>query len=690
MGQVIVGSIYIGAAIFFSGYVVTNIYTKKVKISPYATFITGMFLISLIGIVLFETSKFHYIDFFINAFFFLGLIIFILRSYPSGKYVQQVFLSLPKKSWIVLIVVVLSFYLRLPLSNFICQIGDAGEYVNAANSLALRGSRESLFFPLYQVWLGIFCLKLGSEFTLFANLFFSLCTLVTFYLLIKELLHNELTSIIGLIVIALNILFIWYAKMPFSETLMVFLNLNILLYYSKFAKATNSKESSLWVLMVVFCVGMAAFTRVTAIIWILILTANFFIQLFFLREKLKHHWLLLNGALLVYFYSVYHGLVYAKGYYIKQLDSFFRGITQEQIIIFHVCLFLFINIIFLVFRPNRQFVEKTEGVFIKIRSKKVVALGASIALFFVAIAAGSLILTRSIDSLFFLSFAKKLYHKLPPQDIYYMFNFFSVVSFLLIPAGLIYLFKNFNVFAKKEMSLFWMFSIFFLILYYALENYDNNHGVYLYWDRYFYSEVSIVYLVAFTSAFQLISGGKVLKIFLSFALGVYLVHSAYWLNINWNVEYLRNAYATLSKLEKIIPRKNTAVFIEVEPDMRWFFSNVRRSFLLPLHQSFGYYIDPKDKHAGAFTKDAGLDQRAVMNMLQEGRNVYVLSVSESGKKSASLIKISGVVAKIVDRFTSFIEIKRHYYLNIFHDEVKRYDFHIDVIKLERLYFEKNQ
>ncbi|MGD9193236.1 MAG: hypothetical protein PVH58_15025, partial [Desulfobacterales bacterium] len=60
MGQVIVGSIYIGAAIFFSGYVVTNIYTKKVKISPYATFITGMFLISLIGIVLFETSKFHY------------------------------------------------------------------------------------------------------------------------------------------------------------------------------------------------------------------------------------------------------------------------------------------------------------------------------------------------------------------------------------------------------------------------------------------------------------------------------------------------------------------------------------------------------------------------------------------------------------------------------------------------------
>ncbi|MGD9371896.1 MAG: hypothetical protein PVF14_10805, partial [Desulfobacterales bacterium] len=76
--------------------------------------------------------------------------------------------------------------------------------------------------------------------------------------------------------------------------------------------------------------------------------------------------------------------------------------------------------------------------------------------------------------------------------------------------------------------------------------------------------------------------------------------------------------------------------------------------------------------------------------LQEGRNVYVLSVSESGKKSASLIKISGVVAKIVDRFTSFIEIKRHYYLNIFHDEVKRYDFHIDVIKLERLYFEKNQ
>jgi len=690
MGQVIVGFIYIGLSIAFSGYIVTNIYIKKIKVGLYATFITGMFLISLIGIFLFEIGKFQYIDFLMKAFLSLGLIMFILRSYTSGNYLRKISLSLTRNQWIIFIVIVLSFYIRLPLSNFICQIGDAGAYVNAANSLALRGSSESLFFPLHQVWLGIFSLKLGSEFTPFGNLFFSLFTIVTFYLLVTELFHNELTSVIGLIVVALNILFIWYAKIPFSETLMVFFNLNILLYYSKFVRATHLKESSFWALMVVFCVGMASFTRVTGIIWIVILTANFFIQLFFLREKLKHHWLLLNGTMIVYFYSVYHGLNYAKGYYTKQLSSFFPGITQDQIIIFHVCFFLFINIFFLLFRPNHQFVEKTKGVFIKIRSKKAVSFGASVILVFTLVTAGNLILTRNMNSLFFLSFAKKLYHKLPPQDIYYMFNFFSVVSFLLIPAGLIYLFKNFNIFAKKEMTLFWMFSIFFLILYYSLENYDNNHGVYLYWDRYFYSEISIVYLVSFIAAFQLISSGKVLKILLSLALIVYMVQSIYWLNINWNVEYLRNAYTTLSKLEKIIPRKNTAVFIEVEPDMRWFFSNVRRSFLLPLNQSFGYYIDPKDKYASAFTRDAELDQRAVMNMLQEGREVYVLSVSESRKKSASLIKLPGVVIKIVDRLTSFIEIKRHYYLNIFHDEVKRYNFHIDVIKLERLYFERNQ
>jgi hypothetical protein len=240
------------------------------------------------------------------------------------------------------------------------------------------------------------------------------------------------------------------------------------------------------------------------------------------------------------------------------------------------------------------------------------------------------------------------------------------------------------------MSLFWLFSIFFLIICYTLDDYNKNHGVYLYWDRYFYSEVSIVYLVAFISAFQIISRGKIPKILLSIALVGYLVHSVYWLNINWNVEYLRNAYATLSKLEKIIPRKNTVVFIETEPDMSWFFSNVRRSFLVPLHQSFGYYITRKDKYVHPFAKDKELDQHAVRDMLQKGRNVYVLSVSESGKKSVSLIKIPGVVPKIVDGFTSFIEIKRHYYLNIFHDEIKRYDFHIDVIKLERLYFEKNQ
>lgn len=547
-----------------------------------------------------------------------------------------------------------------------------------------------MFFPLYQVWLGIFSLKLGSEFTTCGNLFFSLSTLVAFYLLIKEIFYTELTAIIGLIVVAFNILFIWYAKIPFSETLMVFLNMNILLYYIKFVRATNSKESFLYVLMVVFCVGMASFTRMTGIIWIMILTVNFFIQLLFLRKKLNHHWLLLNGAMLVYLYSVYHGLSYATSYYVSQLGNYFRSITDVQIIIFHVCFLAFINIVYLVFRPKHQFVGKTMDVFIKIKSKKTVALGVSISFFLVAIVAGNLILTRNLNSLFILDFAKKLYHKLPPQEIYYMFNFFSVASFLLIPGGLIYLFRNLNVFVKKEMSLFWLFSIFFLIICYTLDDYNKNHGVYLYFDRYFYSEVSIFYLVAFISAFQIISRGKIPKILLSIALVVYLVHSVYWLNINWNVEYLRNAYSTLHKLEKIIPRKNTAVFIETEPDMRWFFSNVRRSFLLPLHQSFGYYITRKDKHAHPFARDKELNQHAVRDMLQKGRDVYVLSVSESGNKGGSVIQLPGVIPKIVDEITSFIEIKRHYYRNIFHDSILKYHFHIDVIKLEPIDSKKNQ
>lgn len=97
MGQIIVGFIYVGLSIFFCGYVVTNIYTKKIKVSPYATFITGMFLISLIGIVLFEIRKFQYIDLLLNIFLCSGLIIFILRSYPSFKTCSSSLLEIAQK-----------------------------------------------------------------------------------------------------------------------------------------------------------------------------------------------------------------------------------------------------------------------------------------------------------------------------------------------------------------------------------------------------------------------------------------------------------------------------------------------------------------------------------------------------------------------------------------------------------------
>lgn len=562
---------------------------------------------------------------------------------------------------------------RWPVSNFIFLIGDSGAYINSANSLARSGKSVSEFYPLYQAVLGLWSALFGKACTPYGNLMIGVGAVYGFYLLAGRLFGKEWIGVMAALVFVFNIMPMWFSRIPLSENLMMMLNLFLLYWISKFETEEDISERLKTGLICGLLVGLVSLTRVTGIVWMIIITVYYFYEMLFKSGNRRPVLVLYVSSFLFYGYSVVFALSKCKVYYLEmQITTYMPAInTPGRVIALHLVWALggLITGLGLAWLGKRmravtEFICRHSVLFSAILLPVIVAV--------------PLIIFRrwGIDN--FLSlFSAFLDSEQLGQEEYYLVNYFSLASYVLMPLGLAILIWKRNPLRQKGTLSLFLFGTLFLAVSYLRSAFANDHDLYLYWDRYIYSDVFIFYMVIFVAGLQFLLQLPWIKWAGIALLAVYFQQSFVWAGILRGESYMQGGFEAVDRIAKRIS-PNSVVLFENRYHGPWLFQNARHCFLTPLNVSYGLNIDMD--HA-PFTQDAPLNPETIAKFLSSFKNVYVVTMTGSLPQPLEIKRdMPNVKSVTEDVFTCETAFRRHRYKNIFHleRETARY-----VLTLER-------
>jgi len=665
-------SLYITYSVIIAGYLSLMPLKKETIICFYDVFLVGFAVLSYIALLMMQLKLFPLFATILHAQTIAGTAIaiilnknlFSLKRYETGENSRQTLLF-------ILIIICLTFYLRFPVSNFLFEVGDAGSYVNSANNLVRTGIKSTQFFPLNQIWIAIFSALAGVKNAAFFVAYISTLATVAFYFLIRELLQSRKTALIAMLLLSVNILAIWFGRIPYSESLMAFLNIAILYLFISQAKSQKNKQW-LFIVLISLYVGLAGFTRVTGIIWMAIVTVDLFYKKFISNQYEKEALYTFICSMTAYLLSVWYGLVSAPTYYIQwQLKKWIGFLdTPQKIVIFHALWFISALLIYYVLGRLQT------GKIKKNISKKDVLT--SVILFFGLIIAGNYILTKSFEEIFFVAAIIDIASGSLPVDGYYLYNFFSPFSLICFPIGIFLAFKYYNPVKEPRYSILWWFALGFLLIHYSRVVYYLAHSVYLYWLRYFISEILILFLIILTITIHYaLKWGKITKIVGFVLIFSYIAQSSYWITTNYHDIYLGNAYEMLSSIASVVPKRDTVLFQDVHysgtEEKKWVYPNFNACILVPLKRSFGFTVFTGDESKNPY--DQRYNQRRLKRVINANKTAYILSVSLYGdREPLSFRGLSGVDIVYKGRINSFVNTKNFdpkklYGTNLLHHEI---------------------
>jgi hypothetical protein len=227
-----------------------------------------------------------------------------------------------------------------------------------------------------------------------------------------------------------------------------------------------------------------------------------------------------------------------------------------------------------------------------------------------------------------------------------------------------------------------------LIIYYSRVVHGRPHAVYLYYLRYFLSEILIIYLLVLCAfLYHGLRSGIIFKVISLLFVFTYFVQSAYWLSLNGKGEYLENAYEILSEVSSVIPYSKSAIFTDVHYDGKWVYPGFDECFLSPLRNSFGYRVikdgKPKNPYNDPYNK------KRLNNLISNPDkpvSAYILSISRTGdREPPDFGSLKGTLVSHAERIKSFVKIKGHNPGNIFKKGYSRHDIVIDIYKVDRFF-----
>lgn len=552
---------------------------------------------------------------------------------------------------------------RVPVSNFIFEIGDAGAYVNSANHLALTGATSAQFFPLNQVLLGIFAVVGGAAVTPYGVLVASMAAAWFAVLAGRAYFGGARSGWLVGIFVGLNVLAMWFGRLPYSESLMLACNLGALAYW-KMAADGESVCHRYYILFGMF-VAAACLTRVTGIIWMLVMSGVLLFLCLRRSEKTRPFSVAFLIAALGYALSIQIALQWGANYYINwQLQTFLPWLkTPHAVIGFHCAWALALVVLAAIlyrFAPRLRIAK-----WISNRTDVVTFL-----LFLGFLFLATVHFVKDWHHWLIVGAAYRLTGGHFPEDGYYLVHYFTVLAIPFFFAGWFFLFRKRDPFKAESWSIFWLFSGLFLMISFIRPTYGRSHDVYMYWDRYFVSDTFIVFVLVVSAGTLWAFRNKYTRWFAMLFVGAYLLQAIVWIGHNRNSKYLSSGYEMVAWLQSNIPRSDSVVFLDNRYGGGWLFPNLRQVILVPLSHSFGYDTRGTGTAPGAFSEDAELDPSAVTQALSEGKQVYIIQATRGGQDSSPAL--TSIPLDVVGRRAFVVTAKPSLQGRVFAGESREY------------------
>ncbi len=395
-------------------------------------------------------------------------------QHESGSTYLSVFL--------VILMLLLYFVLRLKLLDFSLIVGDASDYLWSGVGSVVSDSSHGFFLPLSSSVAGIGYEVFGLKHISFMTTIIYSASLPLFYFLLRAVNIRPYPAVAFVLFFASLPLPIWFSKTTFSEPIWQILLLLLLTYSFKSLK--TEKPSYMDFLPLFAVVGLAIFSRGSSI----------FLFGYITFLALYHFWIYQNkkvlyvfSALLLYFDILFASVLYIRTKYLIgwQFSHIIHDITLTKLM---MLLLIVTTLLFVVF----YILGRHQGFYKKLNFPLVITLFAIFIKILVSYYFASLDNRFTFfDELFFLEFHFAVYH-------------FGYYFALLALAGLIYLYYK----AAKGNTFFLLLVVFytlFNITFVMMDTYSEKlHAVFLYWHRYYFSEIFIVHFFAIILALGLI------------------------------------------------------------------------------------------------------------------------------------------------------------------------------------------
>lgn len=173
------------------------------------------------------------------------------------------------------------------------------------------------FYPLHPLWIGIFGNLFGKENGAYSLVFFSLLSIISFYLLAKEITKHEAPAVLISLFLAVHPLHAFFSKFPVTEILVLSYSSASFFYLARFYReSVEATPKTMDLVLSAGLMGCLFFTRITGFLYAAFYLALLIVAIVAIPKKDMRTRLIAYcfGVLLIYAFSVIFGMKYSFPY----------------------------------------------------------------------------------------------------------------------------------------------------------------------------------------------------------------------------------------------------------------------------------------------------------------------------------------------------------------------------------------
>jgi len=212
------------------------------------------------------------------------------------------------------------------------------------------------FYPLHPLWMAIFGDFFGSNNRIYSLVFFSIISIIAFYLLAYEISdHEKISSYIVSLFLALNPLHAFFSKFPVTEIVaLAFTSTGFYLLVYFYKQNLRNFSGKYYLLLSSLMFSCFFFTRISGFLYLPIFFLILYLSFLFSEKSSIKSLFIYYFCLIIFFYfiSICYGYIYSYPYshdcYDKAFSKIFDQEWQFKLYIFCLAFLIFFSI-FLIF-----------------------------------------------------------------------------------------------------------------------------------------------------------------------------------------------------------------------------------------------------------------------------------------------------------------------------------------------------